>query len=408
MSCYRTCRIMLLSAALLPAMLPKTALAMDAPQLAIEIASMTDSLQLQLSWNEIAGASEYKLFRQQDGAVELLLETAATSATVMAPLGSDVETGANTNCQFYLTAVGGAAGPVMILVPAGTFQMGRDILPNSYPVHQVTLTNDYYLGQSPVTNAQFLEALQWALDNGAPGGLQVSGAYITAYGKTLVDNWADYCELEWSGDEIFIQEATNDYATEAYPEGYDPTNHPVQKLTWFGAACYCDWRSMMEGLTPFYQGDWTVSTTHNPYTAEGYRLPTEAEWERAAHYNDARLYPWGGEPSHCNYLNHFQSGEGTCVGWTTPVGSYPAYGYGFVDLAGNVREWCNDYWNSYAATAVVDPLGTGTSTRKVTRGCGWPWNGEHAFNAFRDYEYNSVAEHYVGMRVARTASAAVR
>lgn len=129
--------------------------------------------------------------------------------------------------------------------------------------------------------------------------------------------------------------------------------------------------SLHEGLPRAYvhSGNWSCNSG-DPYGATGYRLPTDAEWECAAQYDDERMYPWGDQDHNCNLANADQ-----CVGWTTDVGSYPAgnSALGLSDMVGNLREWCQDRWESGLGTdpatdPVVDPQAPPYSTSRVYHG----------------------------------------
>ncbi|MCK4414550.1 MAG: SUMF1/EgtB/PvdO family nonheme iron enzyme [Candidatus Eisenbacteria sp.] len=137
-------------------------------------------------------------------------------------------------------------------------------------------------------------------------------------------------------------EAPSSWAQDAYPDGYDPADHPVKVVNWFGAARYCDWLSLQAGLPRAYEhsGDWSCNGG-DTYGAEGYRLPTDAEWEYAAQYEGERIYPWGDEAPNCSRVNF----DDTCVGWTSPVRSYPdaPEALALSDMAGNVWDWCDDW-----------------------------------------------------------------
>jgi formylglycine-generating enzyme required for sulfatase activity len=248
------------------------------------------------------------------------------------------------------------------------------------PEHEVTLTHDFLLGRTEVTNAQYLEALNWAQ---AQGLVSVVGDYVQQYGVNLLrinESGYDRYEIRYNAgtQQFYLHAGTYDAGSwgpgEAYPGGsYDPANHPVKYVSWYGAACYCDWRSQMENLPRYYEGQWgQIPNPRNPYTATGYRLPTEAEWEFAAQYDDERTYPWGSAAPTCTLANFYNSSY-YCVGWTSPVGAHPAgaSSLGLQDMAGNVWEWCNDWYTSYSAGAVSDPPGPASGSYRVVRGGGW-------------------------------------
>jgi len=281
-----------------------------------------------------------------------------------------------------------------VQVPAGTFMMGH----SSYgaPVHQVTLTRDFYLGQHEVTNKEYVAVLQWAYDNNLLD--YVTSTTVHAFGQEILDldgeTWGP-CQIEWDGSEFIIVPVRH-----GTYEGQSAYDHPVMDVTWYGAACYCDWLSMMNGETPFYNGDWSVSESHNPYTASVFRLPTEAEWEYANRYPDNRTYPWGNtSPTACVQPN-FQN----CIDWTSPYGTFPAGDseLGLQDMAGNVWDWVNDYSGSYSSSPQVDPLGASSGSRQCRGGS---WNDYYnsrmnaAFRYARSASYSSVG---IGFRGALT------
>ncbi len=260
----------------------------------------------------------------------------------------------------------------MVFVPAGIFTMGDGIAMYGIDEHEVTLSNAFYLGQHEITNQEYMEMVQWAYDQG----------YVTATPAEVQDNLdgstamlldmddAD-CEIQFNrAGTFYLRESPSSHAQTAYPGGYDPSQHPVMEVTWFGSVRYCDWLSLEAGIPRAYEhgGDWACNGG-DPYGAAGYRLPTDAEWEYAAQFNDDRAYPWGNDaPSSAlaNYLG--------CVGWTTPVGSYPdaPADPGLADMAGNLWEWCNDWGvHDLGTAAVTDPSGAVTGTYRVVRGGTW-------------------------------------
>ena len=244
------------------------------------------------------------------------------------------------------TAYVGMSTAEMVYVPAGEFQMGcDDANPNEscysdeQPLHTVYL-DAYYIDKYEVTNAQYAQFLN-AMGNQEEGG----------------DTW-----LDADDSDVRIHQVGGVWQADA---GYE--NHPVVEVTWYGARAYCRWR--------------------------GGRLPTEAEWEKAARgSSDTRMYPWGNEAPDCSRLNYY-----SCVGDTAPVGSYPsgASPYGALDMAGNVREWVNDWYQSdyYSVSPYSNPPGPASGTYKVLRGGGWYSLWSHvraASRGYRCYPFSSI------------------
>jgi formylglycine-generating enzyme required for sulfatase activity len=176
----------------------------------------------------------------------------------------------------------------------------------------------------------------------------------------------------------------------------------VKEVSWFGAARYCGWLSLQEGLPRAYAhgGDWSCNGG-DPYGATGYRLPTDAEWEYAAQYDDERTYPWGDESPDCSRANYLP-----CGGWTSPVGSYPAAPapLALYDMAGNVWEWCNDWFIcDLGASPEIDPAGPSSGTTRALRGGNWLYLPDAMRCSARDQYSPSGPNNACGFRIARTA-----
>ena len=159
----------------------------------------------------------------------------------------------------------------------------------------------------------------------------------------------------------------------------------MMEVTWHDAIAFCRWLSEAAG--------------------QEFRLPTEAEWEKAARGTNGRLYPWGDEPpdkSRCNFNRN--------VGGTTPVGQYPLGAtpdYGVLDLAGNVNEWCSDWYDEEAYRARPDhgirnPMGPESGIFRVLRS--GPWLSESWFMrcAYR-FGFFPEGRGDSGFRVARSS-----
>jgi len=291
----------------------------------------------------------------------------------------------------------------MVTVPAGVFTMGDGMANCGMEQHEVTLTRSFYLGQHEVTNQEYLEAVQWAYDQG----------YVTATTTSVLDNLdgstQELLDLDGSCEIVFSEGM---FTLRDLGHGINP-DHPVMEVTWYGAARYCDWLSLQTGLPRAYQhsGDWACNGG-DPYRAQGYRLPTDAEWEYAAQWDDERIYPWGNEPSDCDRANFRLTADDYCVGWTTPVRSYPdaPAALHLADMAGNVWELCNDWHQCDLGTApVTDPPGPSSGTYRVHRGGAWnfidniyggPLRCAYRYGAW----YPSDSYYNIGFRVARTVA----
>jgi formylglycine-generating enzyme required for sulfatase activity len=177
--------------------------------------------------------------------------------------------------------------------------------------------------------------------------------------------------------ELFVK-ATSYDAPNHWKDGKIPAgkeNHPVVNVSWTDIQSFCAWA--------------------------GVRLPTEAEWEKAARGTDGRKYPWGNEPPTMELCNF-----GKNVGDTTPVGSYPAGAspYGVLDMAGNVWEWVNDWYDKeyYSVSPAKNPRGPATGEYRVLRGGSWNRSDFDVRSAYRNYFIPDSWFNYFGIRCVRS------
>lgn len=189
------------------------------------------------------------------------------------------------------------------------------------------------------------------------------------------------------------------------PSTFSGDDRPAESMTWFEAVAYCNARSADDGLTPAYAIDGFNVTWNRD--AEGWRLPTEAEWEWAC--RDGNPYPLAGMSAADDYTDGDYSTYLDPVGWyednataTVEVAQKAANTRGLHDMHGNVWEWCWDWYGAIDADSALDPAGPDAGDRRVIRGGSWHYRAEDCRSASRGAYYPTSADDYVGLRVVRT------
>jgi formylglycine-generating enzyme len=290
-------------------------------------------------------------------------------------------TAGNVNSALATVTVGSSTPTDLALIPAGAFTMGRTSGDTDTNAPPVTVTvSAFYLGKNEVTKALWDEVRTWGTANG-------------------------YTDLAAGAGKA--------------------ANHPVQTVSWWDVIKWCNARSEKEGLTPCYTVSGAVMKTGATaptvnWSANGYRLPTEAEWEKAARGGvSGKRFPWGTDTishSQANFWN--AGGEAYQTGttgshpsyatgstpYTSSVGAFAANAYGLHDMAGNVWEWCWDWYGaSTYVTGATDPRGAVSGTDRVSRGGSWYG---YAFNCRAASRVNGtpwIRDNNFGFRIARSS-----
>jgi formylglycine-generating enzyme required for sulfatase activity len=252
--------------------------------------------------------------------------------------------------------------PQMVRIPAGPFLMGStplqiqeivakavdesddwNWLKREEPQHQVILS-EYLIAKYPVTNREY---------------------------QAFIRNEKYLPPEDWNGDQ--------------YPKGRG--DHPITNVSWRDAKSYCEWLSNM--------------------TAKVYRLPTEAEWEKAARGDkDARIYPWGDEfdLQNCN-VEETGFGDTVPVDWFSPQGDSP---YGCACMVGNVWEWCADWFdeNVYKnrVAGAENPVGPNEGVGRIVRGGSYNFSRDYARCAIRGKDDPGFYFASIGFRVVLSAT----
>ena len=282
------------------------------------------------------------------------------------PICSD---GIDNDCDGMADGEDPGCNDDMVLIPAGEFVMGSDPTdPKSYSkveTEHIVYLSAYLIDLYEVTNQAF------------GGFLNDYGSNTSPEGYEMLDDTSPYRHIFLDG---------SSWVAEAPYE-----DHPAVEVSWYGANTFCE----------YY----------------GKRLPTEAEWEKAARGGcevggipfvcedpaDERTFPWG-EGIDCNHAN-YDARDTFCEGETMPVGSYPLgiSPYGLYEMAGNVTEWIKDWWGRdyYEYSPYQDPQGPESGVFRVIRGGSWDNSGDDARCSIRNSLNPSNPNHTLGFRCVR-------
>ncbi len=368
--------------------------------------------------------------------------------------------GTDTNCSCsFLTITPDPAGngtnDVILTWPSGYLQVATNVygpytfvpgITTRYATSPYTnqalpqiISTNHLFWRVDCTNTPSNPALPMTTCDGmalVPGGLFTMGDTVdgdTTAAPTNVTVCAFYMDTnlvsygQWQT--VYTWATSHGYAFDnvGAGKGVNP-NYPVQSVDWYDAVKWCNARSQLAGLTPVYYTDtnltqvYTSGQVTNPgvlWGANGYRLPTEAEWEKAARGGQSGLrFPWGmtiswsqanyyGDPGSYafdlapanGYDPAFDTGG---FPYTSPVGSFAPNGYGLYDMAGNLQEMCWDWLGTpYGQPTNVNPTGPATGTTRVLRGGAWYFVASTLTCAVRYETEPSVADEIWGFRTVR-------
>lgn len=294
----------------------------------------------------------------------------------------------------------------VVPVQGGVYPMGYDDVFEEE--HDVTLSS-FSMGIYEVTNAQVVDVFNWA--NGQSKFQTVTSLTVTNVGNSqeLLDLDDPHCNIQYSGGTF---SARTDLGDDGSGGTVDVSNYPCAEITWYGAAAFCNYLSEIEGLTPCYSlSNWSCN-----FSANGYRLATEAEWEYAARYIDGEYnnfragYSFSGSDTADDVAWYIDNSSETphndiADGYGThEVGLKDPNELNIYDMSGNVNEWCHDWSNDapYPSTSQTNPTGPSSGTYRIIRGGGFGGTTDEGLRTSHRWHavpYESMND--VGLRVVK-------
>lgn len=285
----------------------------------------------------------------------------------------------------------------MVFVDGGTFLMGDSFGggdDDERPVHEVCL-DPYMIGRYEVTVGEF-------------------GEFVDATGYVTTAE----CD---SGAAVFVGKKVERRRDASWNNPYyeQDDRHPVVCVSWYDAVEYCNWRSRRDGLEPCYSGEGDSVTCD--FSTNGYRLPTEAEWEYAARSRGRQVkYAWGDsmpfiegrpagntrdEAAHREWdIKNYWIGYDDGYACTAPVGSFAPNALGVYDIGGNVYEWCWDWYDErfYETSHGENPTGATAGEMRACRDAGFACAIRHECVASRGQGRPTLTFSWGGFRIARS------
>lgn len=319
--------------------------------------------------------SEMRISNVQSGSHNVELRAGDKNQSCSVNVSKDQEI--KLDFSFDLTPAG------MVFVESGSFMMGsNDGDEDEKPVHKVTVSS-FYIGKYEVTVAEF-------------------ATFVDATGyKTSAEsgNWA----FIWNGSK-WEQKKDASWNNPYFIQG---EKNPVTCVSWFDAIAYCNWLSNKEGLEPCYSlsgnanpHEWSPGLVVCNWQANGYRLPTEAEWEFAARGGvKSKGYQYSGSDDVVSVAWYLNNSEKK----TQAVGTKQANELGIYDMSGNIREWCWDWYDSayFTKSPSSDPRGADSGSSKILKGGVWFYYVGDCRMSYRPYINPSQSHNTFGFRIAR-------